>query len=127
MVSPAKTVNGVADHSVTMAEPVQKGTVRGAKLITASPQRKPKPSAGSTVTPQKNDRAQGNEKRMKGGLKKRLATNNEKKSEEVQFLRMKQKLMSKAAVTAMKAAKKPNPETKTTAAAAKDDGCQQEN
>ena len=122
MVSPVDTLYGPADHAAVVAALAQKGTIRGAELITVSPQRKSAAAAEQTasVTPQKNDRTQGNEKKMKVGLKNWLTNNNaSKKLEEVQFLGMKPKLMSKAAVAAKKAARKSNPAAKTTAASGK--------
>ena len=81
-------------------------------MITESPQRKPAAVTEQTasVTPQKNDRTQGNHEKMKGGLENwcttkvdKIKNNVLKDLEEVEFLGTKSKLMSKATVAAKKA------------------------
>ena len=57
----------LAEHTVTAAEPAQKGTTRGANTIPESPQRRSAAVSEHTasVTPQKNDRTQGNQKKRR--------------------------------------------------------------
>ena len=71
-------------HTTTVAAPTQKGTRRGADVITESQQQRSVAVAELTalVTPQKNDQKQGNQKKMKGSNIKNWLTSSGDKSKD---------------------------------------------
>jgi hypothetical protein len=117
------------------AAPEQKGTTRGVEAITESPRRRSSAVAepAAPVTPQEDDRTQGNQKKRRSGVKNWLKVMGEKSNgatgkalEQVDILGTKPKLMSKAATATKKADKgkqeetlNPTPATRTKAASRK--------